>query len=150
MTSIICAFKFWIVEIVFWDLWSSIKWNLEKEILYGFTLVETTQGPYAMGGREVGLNERSEVIQLECPGDRSKAANGKKMKRNWKLQFNSSPRILWNLQLKNKIFLKLAGSSSIYYLESGLWILNFYANKLRNRAIFPDQRKTKTKVALLR
>merc|ERR1711860_72632 len=33
------------------------------------TLVETTQGTYALGGRDDDYNERSEVLHLDCPGD---------------------------------------------------------------------------------
>ena len=31
--------------------------------------METTQGTYAMGGWDEYYNERSEVFQLDCPGD---------------------------------------------------------------------------------
>jgi len=33
------------------------------------TLVTTSQGTYAMGGMDEDLNERTEVLQLDCPGD---------------------------------------------------------------------------------
>merc|ERR1711860_80076 len=33
------------------------------------TLVETSQGAYALGGRDDDYNERSEVLHLDCPGD---------------------------------------------------------------------------------
>merc|ERR1712062_794103 len=34
-----------------------------------FTLVETSQGTYAMGGLDEDRNRRNEVLQLDCPGD---------------------------------------------------------------------------------
>ena len=33
------------------------------------TLVKTSQGTYAMGGKDEHKNERNEVLQLDCPGD---------------------------------------------------------------------------------
>jgi len=37
--------------------------------LDGLTLVQTSQGTYAMGGDDSGGNDRNEVLQLDCPGD---------------------------------------------------------------------------------
>merc|ERR1711860_198799 len=37
--------------------------------LTGLTLVDTTQGTYALGGRDDDYNERSEVLKLDCPGN---------------------------------------------------------------------------------
>ena len=34
-----------------------------------FTLVETSQGTYAMGGLDEDRNRRNEVLQLNCKGD---------------------------------------------------------------------------------
>merc|ERR1712062_492043 len=36
---------------------------------YGLTLVQTSQGVYALGGSDEDDNERTEVLQLDCPGD---------------------------------------------------------------------------------
>ena len=33
------------------------------------TLVETSQGTYAMGGEDEDDNQRNEVLQLDCPGN---------------------------------------------------------------------------------
>ena len=33
------------------------------------TLVKTSQGTYAMGGKDEYKNARNEVFQLDCPGD---------------------------------------------------------------------------------
>ena len=37
--------------------------------LVDLTLVQTSQGTYAMGGQESGGYDRNEVLQLDCPGD---------------------------------------------------------------------------------
>ena len=35
----------------------------------GLTVVQTSQGTYAMGGQDKDRNGRNEVLQLDCPGD---------------------------------------------------------------------------------
>ena len=37
--------------------------------LSGLTLTKTSQGTYAMGGWDLEGNVRSEVLQLDCPGN---------------------------------------------------------------------------------
>ena len=43
------------------------------------TLVETTQGTYALGGRDDDYNERSEVLHLDCPGDHIQSCQWQEM-----------------------------------------------------------------------
>merc|ERR1712029_752681 len=43
------------------------------------TLVETSQGTYAMGGWDVDRNERNEVFQLDCPGDQISSCQWKEV-----------------------------------------------------------------------
>ena len=44
-----------------------------------FSLVKTSQGTYAMGGRESGGNHRNEVLQLDCPGDQISSCQWKEV-----------------------------------------------------------------------
>ena len=43
------------------------------------TLVETSQGTYAMGGWDKDLNSRNEVFQLDCPGDQISSCQWKQV-----------------------------------------------------------------------
>ena len=45
----------------------------------GLTLVQTSQGTYAMGGAEYGGKYRTEVLQLDCPGDQIQSCQWKEM-----------------------------------------------------------------------
>jgi len=45
--------------------------------LYGFTLVESTQGTYALGGYD--SNARSEVLKLDCPGNQIQSCQWQEM-----------------------------------------------------------------------
>merc|ERR1711860_372801 len=47
--------------------------------LYGHTIVESTQGTYALGGRDDDYNERSEVLHLDCPGDQIQSCQWQEM-----------------------------------------------------------------------
>merc|ERR1712062_68907 len=47
--------------------------------LQGLTLVETTQGTYAMGGWDEYHNSRSEVFQLDCPGNQIQSCQWQEM-----------------------------------------------------------------------
>merc|ERR1712062_206808 len=42
--------------------------KLPRKLAY-LTLVQTSQGTYAMGGWDKDNNDRNEVFQLDCPGD---------------------------------------------------------------------------------
>merc|ERR1711860_194461 len=53
--------------------------------LEGLTLVESTQGTYALGGLAEEDNERSEVLKLDCPGDQIRTCVWKEM--DEKLEF---------------------------------------------------------------
>merc|ERR1712004_627305 len=46
--------------------------------LWGHTLVESTQGTYALGGYD-GSNNRSEVFQLDCPGNQIQSCQWQEM-----------------------------------------------------------------------
>merc|ERR1711860_255446 len=46
--------------------------------LWGLTLVETTQGTYALGGED-GYNDRSEVLHLDCPGNQIQSCQWQEM-----------------------------------------------------------------------
>merc|ERR1711860_344161 len=46
--------------------------------LYGLTLVQTTQGTYALGGYD-GSNFRSEVLHLDCPGNQIQSCQWQEM-----------------------------------------------------------------------
>jgi len=46
--------------------------------LRGLTLVETSQGTYAMGGSD-GSKSRNEVLQLDCPGDQISSCQWKQV-----------------------------------------------------------------------
>merc|ERR1712062_429225 len=46
--------------------------------LTGLTLVQTSQGTYAMGGWD-GSNDRTEVLQLDCPGDQISSCQWKEV-----------------------------------------------------------------------
>ena len=52
------------------------------------TLVTTSQGTYAMGGRDEDRNRRNEVLQLDCPGDQISSCQWKEMSE--KLEFARS------------------------------------------------------------
>ena len=43
------------------------------------TLVETSQGTYAMGGVGKDWNLRTEVLQLDCPGDQIQTCQWKQV-----------------------------------------------------------------------
>jgi len=47
--------------------------------LFGLTLVQTSQGTYAMGGQDSGYNDRTEVLQLDCPGDQISSCQWKQV-----------------------------------------------------------------------
>merc|ERR1711860_462573 len=47
--------------------------------LVDYTLVETTQGTYAMGGWDEYHNSRSEVFQLDCPGNQIQSCQWQEM-----------------------------------------------------------------------
>merc|ERR1711860_59691 len=47
--------------------------------LWGLTLVEPTQGTYALGGEDEDYNERSEVLKLDCPGDQIQSCQWQEM-----------------------------------------------------------------------
>merc|ERR1712004_382099 len=47
--------------------------------LWGLTLVETTQGTYALGGKDDDWNSRSEVFQLDCPGNQIQSCQWQEM-----------------------------------------------------------------------
>merc|ERR1712049_88863 len=47
--------------------------------LFGLTLVETTQGTYALGGRDEDWNDRTEVLKLDCPGDQIQSCQWQEM-----------------------------------------------------------------------
>ena len=49
------------------------------------TLVQTSQGTYAMGGQDVNGNARNKVFQLDCPGDQISSCQWKEMEQ--KLEF---------------------------------------------------------------
>ena len=44
-----------------------------------FTLVETTQGTYALGGLDGDWNRRSEVFKLDCPGNQIQSCQWQEM-----------------------------------------------------------------------
>ena len=44
-----------------------------------FTLVETTQGTYALGGEDEYSNDRSEVLHLDCPGNQIQSCQWQEM-----------------------------------------------------------------------
>merc|ERR1712004_904236 len=46
--------------------------------LFGLNMVETTQGTYALGGKD-GWNSRSEVFQLDCPGNQIQSCQWQEM-----------------------------------------------------------------------
>ena len=41
--------------------------------------MQTSQGTYAMGGEDEDLNERNEVLQLDCPGDQISSCQWKQV-----------------------------------------------------------------------
>merc|ERR1711860_390406 len=43
------------------------------------TLVESTQGTYALGGRDKDNNSRSEVLKLDCPGNQIQSCQWQEM-----------------------------------------------------------------------
>ena len=43
------------------------------------TLVQTSQGTYAMGGKDEDRNRRTEVLQLDCPGDQISSCSWKEV-----------------------------------------------------------------------
>ena len=45
----------------------------------GFTLVQTSQGTYAMGGEDEDRYDRNEVFQLDCPGDQISSCQWKQV-----------------------------------------------------------------------
>ena len=45
----------------------------------GLTLVQTSQGTYAMGGYAGWNDQRSEVLQLDCPGDQISSCEWKQV-----------------------------------------------------------------------
>merc|ERR1711953_427322 len=47
--------------------------------LSSLTLVQTSQGTYAMGGRDEDYNKRNEVLQLDCPGDQISSCQWKQV-----------------------------------------------------------------------
>merc|ERR1712029_51232 len=47
--------------------------------LTGLTLVQTSQGTYAMGGKDKDWNPRTEVLQLDCPGDQISSCQWKQV-----------------------------------------------------------------------
>jgi len=47
--------------------------------LSSLTLVQTSQGTYAMGGRDEDYNKRNEVLQLDCPGDQISSCHWKEV-----------------------------------------------------------------------
>ena len=47
--------------------------------MYGLTLVQTSQGTYAMGGEDEYGNRRTEVLQLDCPGDQIQSCQWQEM-----------------------------------------------------------------------
>merc|ERR1711860_15272 len=47
--------------------------------LVGPTLIETTQGTYALGGWDEEDNERSEVLKLDCPGNQIQSCQWQEM-----------------------------------------------------------------------
>merc|ERR1711862_1049542 len=60
----------------------SLEWTEGPKLprkLDGLTLVQTSQGTYAMGGFSNGPNRRNEVLQFDCPETRSQAAIGDKL-----------------------------------------------------------------------
>ena len=42
-------------------------------------MVETSQGTYAMGGEDEDRNRRTEVLQLDCPGDQISSCSWKEV-----------------------------------------------------------------------
>jgi len=60
-------------------------------VLSGLTLVQTSQGTYAMGGDDSGGNDRNEVFQLDCPGDQISSCQWKEV---GNLQFARSDHVL--------------------------------------------------------
>merc|ERR1712062_901783 len=72
----------------------SIEWiegpKLPKA-LSGLTLVLTSQGTYAMGGWDEDNNDRTEVLQLDCPGDQISSCQWKEV---GNLQFARSDHVL--------------------------------------------------------
>ena len=57
--------------------------------MHGLTLVQTSQGTYAMGGRDEDKNSRT-VFQLDCPGDQISSCSWKEV---GNLQFARSSHI---------------------------------------------------------
>merc|ERR1711860_314664 len=53
--------------------------NLPRRLNY-VTLVETTQGTFAIGGRGNDMKYRAEVLKLECPGDQIQSCQWQEMK----------------------------------------------------------------------
>merc|ERR1712062_610056 len=47
--------------------------------LRSLTLVQTSQGTYAMGGRDEDNNRRNEVLQLDCEGDQISSCQWKEV-----------------------------------------------------------------------
>ena len=41
--------------------------------------MQTSQGTYAMGGQDSGYNDRTEVLQLDCPGDQISSCQWKQV-----------------------------------------------------------------------
>jgi len=52
--------------------------KLPRKLLY-LTLVQTSQGTYAMGGFDEDYNARNEVLQLDCPGDQISSCQWKQV-----------------------------------------------------------------------
>jgi len=47
--------------------------------MYSLNMVETTQGTYALGGRDEFQNKRSEVLKLDCPGNQIQSCQWQEM-----------------------------------------------------------------------
>merc|ERR1711860_172700 len=75
-----------------WNLLDSTEWiDLEEDSptwtegpklprgLKGLTLVENTQGTYALGGSDEDFNRRSEVLKLDCPGNQIQSCQWQEM-----------------------------------------------------------------------